>query len=140
MSYTLDDFDFPLPQELIAQHPAPERTGSRLLHVDGEHLVDLRFTDIASLLRAGDLLVFNDTKVIKARFFGQKETGGSVEVMLERIVDARHAVAQMRASKSPKPGSRVRLENAFELIVTGRDDGFFQVELIGEGDLWQLAE
>ena len=140
MSYTLDDFDFPLPPELIAQHPAPERTGSRLLHVDGERLRDLRFTDIAGLLRAGDLLVFNDTKVIKARLFGHKESGGAVEMLLERIVDARHAVAQIRASKSPKPGSRIRLADAFEMTVTGRDGGFFFVELMGEGDLWQLAE
>lgn len=140
MPHTVDDFDFPLPPELIAQHPAPERTASRLLHVHGSTLRDLRFADVPSLLQAGDLLIFNDTKVIKARFFGKKESGGAVELMLERIVDARHAVAQMRASKSPKPGSRVRLEDAFDLTITGREDGFFHVELVGEGDLWQLAE
>lgn len=140
MSLTVDDFDFHLPPELIAQHPATERTGSRLLHVDGNTLSDLRFVDLPGLLRAGDLLIFNDTKVIRARFFGKKETGGGVEVMLERIVDARHAVAQIRASKSPKPGSRLQLEEAFEVTVTGRDGGFFDLELSGEGDLWQLAE
>jgi S-adenosylmethionine:tRNA ribosyltransferase-isomerase len=143
MSLTVDDFDFPLPPELIAQHPASERTGSRLLHVDGPQLIDRRFADLPGLLQAGDLLVFNDTKVIKARLFGRKATGGAVEVMLERIVDARHALAQVRASKSPKPGSRLLLEDAFEVTVTGRagENGeFFALELAGEGDLWQLSE
>ena len=107
MSLTVDDFDFPLPPELIAQHPAPERTGSRLLHVCGQQLC--RPPDSPTCRdcsRAGDLLVFNDTRVIKARFFGHKESGGQVEVLLERIVDATHAIAQIRASKSPKPGTR----------------------------------
>lgn len=143
MSLTVDDFDFPLPPELIAQHPAPERTGSRLLHVDGPRLIDRRFADLPGLLSPGDLLVFNDTRVIKARFFGQKETGGQVEVMLERIVDASHAVAQIRASKSPKPGTKLRLADAFEVVVTGRAGAsgeFFALELAAGGDLWELAE
>lgn len=83
MSLTVDDFDFPLPPELIAQHPAAERTGSRPLHVCGAQHVDRRFADLPTLLKAGDLLVFNDTRVIKARFFGVKESGGKVEIMLE---------------------------------------------------------
>ncbi len=144
MSLTVDDFDFPLPPELIAQHPAAERTGSRLLHVRGQQLADRRFADLPTLLRAGDLLVFNDTRVIKARFFGVKETGGLVEVMLERIADATHAVAQIRASKSPKPGTRLRLAEAFDVIVTGRAGAsgeFFALELVDrDGDLWHLAE
>ncbi|WP_374277530.1 tRNA preQ1(34) S-adenosylmethionine ribosyltransferase-isomerase QueA [Azonexus sp.] len=144
MSLTVDDFDFPLPPELIAQHPAAERTGSRLLHVRGRQLADRRFADLPSLLRVGDLLVFNDTRVIKARFFGVKETGGLVEVMLERIADATHAVAQIRASKSPKPGTRLTLAEAFDVIVTGRAGAsgeFFALELVDRaGDLWQLAE
>ena len=143
MSLTVDDFDFPLPPELIAQHPAAERTGSRLLHVSGMQLADRRFTDLPEFLRAGDLLVFNDTRVIKARFFGNKETGGQVEVMLERIADATHAVAQIRASKSPKPGTRLTLAEAFEVVVTGRAGAsgeFFALELAGEGNLWHLAE
>ena len=78
----LDDFDFPLPPALIAQHPTPERSGSRLLHVAGAVRADLRFLDLPGLLAPGDLLVFNDTKVIKARLFGQKDSGGRVEVML----------------------------------------------------------
>ncbi|HJW26064.1 MAG TPA: tRNA preQ1(34) S-adenosylmethionine ribosyltransferase-isomerase QueA [Rhodocyclaceae bacterium] len=143
MSLTVDDFDFPLPPELIAQHPAPERTGSRLLHVSGPRLVDRRFADLPGLLAPGDLLVFNDTRVIKARLFGRKTTGGAVEVLLERIVDERHALAQVRSSKSPKPGSRLLLEESFEVTVTGRageNAEFFALELAGDGDLWQLAE
>ncbi len=140
MPMTIDDFDFPLPPELIAQHPAAERTGSRLLHVDGRRRQDLRFLDLISLLAPGDLLVFNDTRVIKARLFGQKDTGGAIEVLMERIVDATHALAQVRASKSPKPGTLLRLEDAFELRVLGREGEFFRLELVGEGDLWKLAE
>ncbi|MBS1197527.1 MAG: S-adenosylmethionine:tRNA ribosyltransferase-isomerase [Proteobacteria bacterium] len=140
MPLTVDDFDFPLPPELIAQHPAPERTGSRLLHVDGGRLIDRRFADLPGLLAEGDLLVFNDTRVIKARLFGRKASGGAVEVLIERIVDSRHALAQVRASKSPKPGSRLFLEEAFEVTVGERTGEFFQLELAGEGDFWQLAE
>ncbi|UCV09127.1 tRNA preQ1(34) S-adenosylmethionine ribosyltransferase-isomerase QueA [Dechloromonas denitrificans] len=147
MSFSVDDFDFPLPPELIAQHPAPERAGSRLLHVCGEQLVDRRFAALPELLRAGDLLVFNDTRVIKARFFGQKDTGGQIEVLLERIIDATHAIAQVRASKSPKPGTRLMLADAFTVVVTGRAGAsgeFFALELappaIGGSDLWELAE
>src|SRR4051794_7022857 len=83
--YSLSDFDFTLPQELIAQLPLPERSASRLLHVDGDALLDRAFSDIADLLAPGDLLVFNDTRVLKARFFGVKETGGKVEVLIERV-------------------------------------------------------
>jgi len=142
-SLTVDDFDFPLPPELIAQHPAPERTGSRLLHVCCTQHTDRRFVDLPGLLRAGDLLVFNDTRVIKARFFGVKETGGQVEIMLERIVDARHAVCQIRASKAPKPGCRLRLADAFDVVMSGRsgtDGDFFALELLDDGDFWELSE
>lgn len=137
---TLDNFDFFLPPELIAQHPAQERTGSRLLHVQGDRRDDLRFSDLPGLLLPGDLLVFNDTKVIKARLFGQKESGGRVEVMLERILDARHALAQLRVSKTPKPGGRMILADAFTVKVTSRDENFFTLELEGEGDWWEKAE
>jgi S-adenosylmethionine:tRNA ribosyltransferase-isomerase len=140
---TVDDFDFSLPSELIAQHPAPERTASRLLHVDGGALRDCRFADLRWLVEAGDLLIFNDTRVIKARLYGRKESGGRVEVMIERIVDPRHAVAQIRASKPPKPGSRIVVEDAFVLAVTGRtgaSDEFFALELVVGGDLHDLTE
>lgn len=143
MSLTVDDFDFPLPPELIAQHPAAERRGSRLLHVCGQQREDRNFADLPSLLRAGDLLVFNDTRVIKARFFGVKDTGGQVEVLLERIVDATHAIAQVRASKSPKPGTRLTLANAFDVIVTGRAGAsgeFFALETVDDQNLWEMAE
>ena len=140
---TLDDFDFALPPELIAQHPADERTASRLLHVAGNTCEDRRFVDLPQLIAPGDLLVFNNTRVIKARLFGQKESGGQIEVMIERIVDRSHAIAQIRASKSPKPGSRIMLENAFAMTITGRtgEQGeFFALALIGDGDLYTLTE
>jgi S-adenosylmethionine:tRNA ribosyltransferase-isomerase len=143
MSLTVDDFDFPLPPELIAQHPAPERTGSRLLHVIGSKHIDRRFTELPTLLRAGDLLVFNDTKVIKARFFGTKETGGQVEIMLERIVDATHALCQIRASKAPKPGCLLPLADAFTVRMIGRagkDGDLFTLELVDRDDFWAVAE
>ena len=143
MSLTVDDFDFHLPPELIAQHPASERTGSRLLHVAGTSHVDRRFADLPTLLRAGDLLVFNDTKVIKARFFGVKETGGQVEIMLERIVDATHALCQIRASKAPKPGCLLRLADAFTVRMTGRagkEGDLFALELVDREDFWAVAE
>lgn len=140
---TLDDFDFNLPDELIAQHPAADRTASRLLHVKPGALHDRRFSELPELVRPGDLLVFNDTKVIKARLFGRKDSGGQVEVMVERIVDARHAVAQVRASKSPKPGTRIIVEDAFTFLVNGRTGAaseFFALELEGPGDLHTLIE
>jgi S-adenosylmethionine:tRNA ribosyltransferase-isomerase len=106
----LSDFDYDLPPELIAQHPASERASSRLLHVDAAGaLHDRRFGDLVSLLRADDLLVVNDTRVIKARLHGRKDTGGEVEVLVERVLDERRVLAQVRASKSPKAGSALRL-------------------------------
>lgn len=143
MSLTVDDFDFPLPPELIAQHPAAERSGSRLLHLCGQRPVDRKFAELPTLLAPGDLLVFNDTKVIKARFFGVKETGGQVEIMLERIVDARHAICQIRASKAPKTGCLLRLADAFTVRMSGRagtDGDFFALELVDRDDFWELAE
>jgi S-adenosylmethionine:tRNA ribosyltransferase-isomerase len=144
MQLTVDDFDFPLPSELIAQHPAAERTGSRMLHVCSQQLFDRKFADLPNLLNAGDLLVFNDTRVIKARFFGQKESGGLVEVLLERIIDNAHAIAQVRASKSPKQGTKLKLADAFEVVVTGRagaNGEFFALETVDrDSDLWELAE
>jgi len=140
---TLDDFDFPLPPDLIAQHPAAERTASRLLDITGGTQNDRQFVDLPAFIKPGDLLVFNDTRVIKARLLGQKDSGGQIEVMIERIVDRRHAVAQIRASKSPKPGSRIILENAFSLTVTGRtgeQSEFFALELCDGGDLYTLIE
>ncbi|MBP7525037.1 MAG: tRNA preQ1(34) S-adenosylmethionine ribosyltransferase-isomerase QueA [Propionivibrio sp.] len=140
---TLDDFNYDLPDDLIAQHPAASRTASRLLHVEPDRLRNLKFSDLPDLVQPGDLLVFNDTKVIKARLFGRKESGGQVEIMIERISDARRAVAQIRASKSPKPGNRIIVEDAFTLRTTGRTGAaseFFALELEGPGDLYALIE
>lgn len=139
----VDDFDFDLPPELIAQHPADQRRNSRLLHVNGSERDDLSFSDLPNCLRPGDLLVFNDTQVIKARFFGKKDSGGQVEVLLERIVDDRHAIAQIRASKAPKPWTRLRLADAFEVCVTGRAGAqgeFFALELVDRESFWSCAE
>jgi S-adenosylmethionine:tRNA ribosyltransferase-isomerase len=122
--YTLSDFDFDLPAKLIAQTPLPGRSESRLLDV-GTSLADRRLSDLVSLISPGDLLVFNDTRVIKARLLGKKQTGGQVEVLIERIIDGQHAIAQIRASKSPKVGSRIRLANAFDIMVGERQGDFF---------------
>ena len=123
--YVLSDFDFDLPQALIAQHPLPERSASRLLHLNGADLIDRSFAEIVDLLAPGDLLVFNDTRVLKARFFGHKDSGGKVEVLIERILDARTAHAQIRASKSPLAGSVLRLADAFDVTVSARAGEFF---------------
>jgi len=123
--YSLSDFDFDLPEELIAQLPLPERSASRLLHVDGDRCVDRMFTDILDLLAPGDLLVFNDTRVLKARFFGVKASGGKIEALVERVLDDRTVLAQVRASKTPQPGSTIRLEDAFDVEVGERAGEFF---------------
>ncbi len=139
-SPTLADFDFDLPETLIAQHPASERTASRLLRVAGGELCDGSFRDLPDLVRPGDLLVFNDARVIRARLFGSKDSGGRVEVLIERIVDAQNAIAQVRASKSPKPGSRLRLAEAFDCLVDGREGEFFRLSLAAGDDWWQRCE
>jgi S-adenosylmethionine:tRNA ribosyltransferase-isomerase len=116
----LRDFDFALPPELIAQHPAAERSSSRLLDGRSEPPRDLAFRDLPSLLRAGDLLVVNDTRVVKARLLGVKASGGAVEALIERVEEGNVVAAQMRASKSPKPGSVIRFAEAFDAEVLGR--------------------
>jgi len=134
----LSDFDYDLPPELIAQHPAAERTASRLLHVDGPSgtTVDRRFRDIVGLVGANDLLVVNDTRVIKARLHGRKDTGGEVEVLVERVLDAHRALAMVRASKTPRVGRRLLLAGgAVEAEVLGRHDEFFELRFGGEGVL-----
>ncbi|MFG6439977.1 tRNA preQ1(34) S-adenosylmethionine ribosyltransferase-isomerase QueA [Roseateles sp. LKC17W] len=163
MSYTVADFDFELPPELIAQHPAAERSASRLLDGTGPAPVDRVFRDLPGLLSPGDLLVFNNTRVIKARLYGVKSTGGNVEALVERVLPGRtaspHADAShplppegalparggpapsgevwmhLRASKSPKPGSRVRFADAFDAEVLGRcgpDNGLFHLRFAGD--------
>ena len=123
--YTLSDFDFDLPTELIAQVPLPERAASRLLQVGAQHSVDRVFAELPNLLRAGDVLVFNDTRVLNARFFGSKQSGGKVEVLVERVLDSTTVLAQVRASKSPASGTVLRLADAFEVRVGERQGEFF---------------
>ena len=123
------DFHYELPDDLIARHPAARRSDSRLLHLDGRDgaLADLRFVDLPRLLRAGDLLVFNDTRVIPARLHGHKATGGKVELLLERVVGGQHALVQLRSSKPPAADSMIQLAGGAQAIVVGR-----------EGDFWVL--
>ncbi|MCH7342749.1 tRNA preQ1(34) S-adenosylmethionine ribosyltransferase-isomerase QueA [Pelomonas sp. CA6] len=141
--YTVSDFDFALPPELIAQHPAAQRSASRLL--DGRQWppVDRVFRDLPQLLNPGDLLVFNNTQVIKARLYGHKASGGAVEALVERVLPGTREVwAHMRASKSPKPGARVSFaDGAFDAEVLGRcgpDQGLFHLRL--SGDPFELLE
>ena len=135
-TYTVDDFDFALPPQLIAQHPAAQRSGSRLLDGTGHAPADMHFTDLPGLLAPGDLLVFNDTRVIKARLFGEKPTGGAVEALIERVLPSHdggthEVLAHLRASKSPRPGTTVRFAGgAFNAEVLGRggpDGGLFHL-------------
>jgi len=148
-AHRLVDFDFDLPPDLIAQHPAAERSGSRLLDgaaVPGGAPIDRLFRDLPGLLGPRDLLVFNDTRVIKARLFGVKETGGSVEVLIERVLPSNEAWAHVRASKSPRAGSRLRFGDpragtAFEVEMLGRggpDDSLFHLRF--PGDVFALLE
>lgn len=121
------DFQFDLPPELIAQRPLPERTASRLLVLDGPsgRYQDRMFADLPALLAPNDLLVFNDTRVLPARLFARKETGGQAEILVERLVDPRRVTAHVRASKSPRPGSRLLLAGGEALRVAGREEGLF---------------
>jgi S-adenosylmethionine:tRNA ribosyltransferase-isomerase len=107
--FTLSDFDFVLPEALIAQHPAAERSGSRLLDGTGANPVDRIFRELPSFLRRGDLVVFNDTKVIKARLFGAKPTGGKLELLIERVLGGNQVAAHMRVSKKPEVGTTLAL-------------------------------
>lgn len=136
MSLTLDDFDYLLPPELIAQMPLAERSASRLLVVESaEARQDRRVSDLPDFLRAGDLLVMNDTRVLHARLFGQKDSGGQVEVLVERPLatpDGAEVLAQVRASKSPKPGTHLMLEGALEVEVVGREGEFFHLRFPGD--------
>ena len=123
----LSDFDYELPAELIAQRPTPVRSQSRLLHVDGARLADLTFAVLPELLHAGDLLVVNNTKVIRSRLYGRRETGGRVELLLERIVGPDEAWMQLAASHPPKPGGRILLEGGGSASVLERDGRFFRL-------------
>lgn len=134
------DFHFDLPDELIARFPAPERRGSRLLVLQGDEVVHRQFPDLLDYLRPGDLMVFNNTRVIPARLFGQKETGGKIEVLIERPLDAHRALAHIRSSKSPKAGAKLLLEGGIQAECTGREGALFCLTFLGETPLLQLLE
>ncbi len=136
------DFDFYLPDELIAQFPATERTASKLLKLDGKigQLSDEKFIDLPQFIAPGDLLVFNNTKVIKARLAGAKATGGQIEALIERVIDTHHALAHIKSSRSPKPGSRLLFANAFEAEVIERQDDLFLLKIHSETDLLDLLD
>ena len=123
----LADFDFELPARLIAQRPLPDRATSRLLHLAGCELTDLHFSDLPGLLQAGDLLLLNDTRVIKARLLGAKPSGGRVEALIERVLTARSALALLRTAHSPRIGQRIDFADA-KAIVTARTDDFFELQ------------
>ena len=124
------DFKYLLPEALIAQKPLAERDGSRLLCMDRNTsvIIDRQFSDFIDLINERDVLVFNDTKVIPARLFGNKQSGGKVEILIERILDDYHAIAHVKASKSPKPGTLIKLDKGFQCLVQGRVDDLFLLE------------
>ncbi len=126
------DFHFDLPDELIAQRPLSERSASRLLALDGPsgRLDDLQFRDLPSLLRPQDLLVFNDTRVIPARLFAHKSSGGRVEILIERMTDEREALAHVRASKTPAPGTELHLADGERLLMVQREEGLFRLRAL----------
>jgi len=123
------DFDFCLPHELIAQVPLPQRSASRMLLLDvaAQSRQDRMFAELPEILRPGDLLVFNDTRVLPARLYGRKESGGAVEILLERITGAHEAIVQLGVSKKPKEGGRIELADGSHAVVLGRDDDFFRL-------------
>ena len=135
------DFHYELPPELIAQQPLPRRSDSRLLCLDRHSgdFVDRRFLDLPDLLREGDLLVFNNTRVIPARLYGRKESGGRVEVMLERLLNAHECLAQLRVSKPVRPGGHIVLEDGSRLTLLGREGSFFHLRC-DEAELSGLLE
>lgn len=136
------DFHFDLPPELIAQHPPPQRSDSRLLTLDGAtgQCSDRWFRDLPGLLRSSDLLVFNDTRVIPARLFGHKASGGRFELLVERLVDEQRALVQLRVSKTPKPGGELRFDAGFTATVLDRHGDLFEIRLDGDTPLLALLE
>ena len=137
-----EDFSYQLPPELIAQFPSRKRDESRLLFVDGntESLVDLQFSRLPELLRAGDLLVFNDTQVLFARLYGRKMTGGKLEILVERILDEHTILAQVRTGKKLKLGSYIYLQAATQLMVVGKEADMFMLRLIGDQPVSQMLK
>ncbi len=138
----LSDFHYHLPPELIAQQPLPQRSASRLLHLDGADGVvhDGLIAALPDLLNAGDLLVFNDTRVIPARLHGVKDSGGKVEVLVERVLDTQRVLAQLRASKPPRAGSGLLLEGDVRVTVLGRHDDLYELRFESGEDVRAVLE
>jgi S-adenosylmethionine:tRNA ribosyltransferase-isomerase len=137
----LSDFHFDLPAELIAQSPLEGRADSRLLHMSADGgLHDRQFREVVDLLQPGDLLVVNNTRVIPARLFGQKATGGRVEILIERILDETSLLAHIRSSKSPKPGTRISIEGGAEFEMLEREGSLFHLRLTEETSIWPILE
>lgn len=136
------DFYYELPDELIAHHPMKQRSGSRLFVMDGRsgQTQHRKFSDILSLVEPGDLMVFNDTRVIPARLFGQKATGGKIEILVERVVGEREVLAHVRSSKSPKAGAILHLDGGGDVEVTGRQESLFQLRFCGEESAIDVME
>ncbi len=138
----VQDFSFELPDELIARHPMAERTGSRLLQLDGNsgNLTHGRFGDILDLIHPGDLLVFNNTRVIPARMFGRKASGGKLEVLVERMLDDKRVLAHVRSSKAPKPGTGLILEPDVNATMVARHDALFEIEFDDERTVLEILD
>ncbi len=136
------DFDYYLPEHLIAQKPLAERIASRMLSMNKHSgaIKDLYFIDLIDLMNKDDLLVLNDTKVIPARLYGNKQTGGKVEILIERILDEHHALAHIRSSKSPKPDSVIKLDNGFSCRVTGRENDLFCLDVSDDNTVLDLLD
>jgi S-adenosylmethionine:tRNA ribosyltransferase-isomerase len=140
MNLSIDEFDYELPSGLIAQHPSKARSASRLLCVGAASIADRRFSELPQLLAPGDLLVFNDTRVIKARLAGEKASGGRVEVLIERVLSEHEALAQIRSSKPPRAGSTMRLAGSFEARVLGREGEFYRLRFPDGAVVFELLE
>ncbi|ABG39753.1 S-adenosylmethionine--tRNA-ribosyltransferase-isomerase [Paraglaciecola sp. T6c] len=136
----VSEFQFDLPEALIARYPTKERTASRLMHLATTGLSHLQFTDVVNLINPGDLLIFNNTRVIPARLLGQKASGGKVEVLIERIIDEHHVLAHVRASKSPKEGTQLLLEGKVEMEMVGRQDALFTLKLLNPEPILEILE
>ncbi|RSD32304.1 tRNA preQ1(34) S-adenosylmethionine ribosyltransferase-isomerase QueA [Vibrio pectenicida] len=140
----VSDFHFDLPDELIARYPQPERTASRLLQLDGNTglLCDGIFTDVLEQIQAGDLVVFNNTRVIPARLFGRKESGGKLEVLVERILDEQRILAHVRCSKSPKPGSTIMLgeSDEYSAKMLARHEALFELQFESDKAVLEILE
>jgi S-adenosylmethionine:tRNA ribosyltransferase-isomerase len=138
----LADFYFDLPEHLIAKHPTAQRTQSRLLHLKGDtgEVLHQKFTHIVDLLHPGDLLIFNNTRVIPARLHGAKASGGKVEVLIERILNDGSAMAHIRSSKSPKSGAILTMEGGLQIEMLGRSDALFHIKFLTEQNVFDLLE